>query len=398
MPKKIDDQFDESTKDWLNSQKKSTLRTYKTYWRYFVEFAGLTGDQILERRKADKEHTWEKKVIEFKQWLIDKGQSENSATTATSIIRGFFSFHRLELEFRRSEKMRLKEAKRKYEDYRFSLEDFQKMYNVADLEERYVVTAGKSFGLRAGDFLALTRGDVEPYIDREVPISIGEYATQKEAIPAYPFVDSDAQPVIKLMIEKMDREGRTKAEDRILKFRNKIQLTRVLKRLIEKAGITTGTKRVRFHCLRKFLIDHISSFMSESKWKQIVGKKISEGAYVSPDTLRDDYTRAMAETCFSKRIGERDIQQMAKKEALLAIAKTMGITDRQLRRIFIMRRAKHIKDEIEAIEEAIKQRRSGQTNEADCQKIVEEQDLEPYLENGWQVQAVLPSGRVVIER
>lgn len=35
---------------------------------------------------------------------------------------------------------------------------------------------------------------------------------------------------------------------------------------------------------------------------------------------------------------------------------------------------------------------------ADCQKIVAESELETYLNDGWHVAAVLPSGKIVIER
>jgi integrase len=324
--------MDKATEEWINSYKKSSKETYKTLWRYFLEFTGLTGDQILESRKADKKYAWEKKVIEFKDWLINiKGQSENSAKTATSTVRGFFSYHRLSLKFRHSESVRLTETKPKFIDYRFSRDDLKKMNDVADLQEKYVLTAGKSFGLRAGDFLKLTRGDLEPYLDRPVPISIGEYATQKESVKAFPFIDSDALPVIKLIIEKMDREGKTKPTDRILKFSYPIQLTRVIRRITEKAGIKIGSKRVRFHCLRKFIIDRLSSFMSESKWKQIVGKKISEGAYVSPDSLRDDYERTMKETCFSKIVDESDMEKIAKKQILLNVLKNIQ-TEKHRRR------------------------------------------------------------------
>jgi len=34
----------------------------------------------------------------------------------------------------------------------------------------------------------------------------------------------------------------------------------------------------------------------------------------------------------------------------------------------------------------------------DCQKIVCEDELEGYLRRGWKVQAVLPSGKIVIEK
>jgi predicted nucleic acid-binding Zn-ribbon protein len=60
--------------------------------------------------------------------------------------------------------------------------------------------------------------------------------------------------------------------------------------------IENGTihgKRVRFHCLRKFLIDRLSAYAGESQWKQIVGKSIDEGAYVSQDQLKGVFQRAM---------------------------------------------------------------------------------------------------------
>ena len=213
--KKAKDWFsnDKATHEWLDSMKKSSRATYQTMWKYFLEFTRITGDAILESRKVDKDYMWEKKVIEFKQWMIDaKKQSENSASLGAASVRSFFAYHRMPLQFRRTESARLREAKRKTEDYRFSREDLKKMADVADLTEKYVIVAGKSFGLRAGDFLALTRGDLEPYINRDVPICIGPYATQKESVKAYPFVDSDAQPIVKLMLEKWivkDAQART---------------------------------------------------------------------------------------------------------------------------------------------------------------------------------------------
>ncbi len=139
---------------------------------------------------------------------------------------------------------------------------------------------------------------MEPNLEKEPPISIGPYRTQKESVSAFPFIDSDAKPVVKLMLEKMTREGRTNPKDKILLYADEIQLTRVLKRCVDKAGINSGGRQVRFHCLRKFLADHLSSIMSESKWKLILGKTVSESAYISPDDLAKDYARAMTETTF----------------------------------------------------------------------------------------------------
>jgi len=39
-----------------------------------------------------------------------------------------------------------------------------------------------------------------------------------------------------------------------------------------------------------------------------------------------------------------------------------------------------------------------ETEEKDCQKVVVESELEQYLARGWRVQAVLPSGKIVVEK
>lgn len=425
---------DKATHEWLNSMKKSSRNTYQTQWKNFVKFTGKTGDQIVAERKTDKNYAWEKKVIEFKQWLIDKGLSEHTATTAVGTARSFFAFHRMELKFRRTESTRLAKAKRKTEDYRFSRDDLKKMADVAGLEEQYVVVAGKSFGLRAGDFLKLTRGDLEPYINREVPISIGEYGTQKESVKAYPFIDSDTQPIIKTMLENMDRQGRTKDSERMITHKHTIQLSRVLKRVAEKAGIEHGNKIIRFHCLRKFLIDHLSSYMSESKWKQIVGKKISEGAYVSPDSLQSDYRRVMSETTFQKaaisenalrikvhfdglrkylpaEIVDRMEQEAAGKDlrtvipessleakAIQRIADRAGIDLMSEEEPAQMLSKDAIELEKEQIRRERKRKQTDNCQNGNCQRIVGEEELPALLSEGWHVAAVLPSGKVVVEK
>jgi hypothetical protein len=400
----IEDKFpnDKATIEWLKAQKKRTMYVYDFGWRLFLEFMGMNGDKIIEDRKNDKDFKWEKRTLEFKNWIMEtKNLGDHSAVSATTAVRSFFSYYRLDLHFKRTESARLTEASRKTEDYRFSVEDFKKMSDVGNLTEQYIVTAGKSFGLRAGDFIRLKRGDLEPYLDRPVPISIGEIITLKEKVKAYPFIDTDALPVIKLMIDKMDREDKTKPTDKVLRC-NEIQLTRILKRLTQKAGLKTGNKLVRFHCLRKFLIDRISRFMSESKWKQIVGKKISESAYVSPEDLREDYLRAMGETTFTKPTFEGDIQKQIQKEALLAMAKTMGLSADSVKALFRKKAIKpnDIEGEIKVLEDLIGKKET-QHDGADCGENFEqisESQLLSYLKAGWQIVSKLQNGEVIVKR
>ena len=349
------DKFDAPTEEWLTAQKKSSESAYAYRWKLFLEFTGKTGAEILASRQSDKDFFWEKKTLDFKTWMLEeKKAAPHSAKGAATAVRSFFAYHRTGLVFRRQEKTSLKKSSRITEDYHFQLDDFAKMVAVSDLEEKYIITAGKSFGLRAEDFLKIKRGDLAPYIDREPPISIGELPTNKEDVKAFPFIDPDAKPVIKLLLEKMDREGRTKPTEKMLTYKDDIQLSRVLQRVVKKAGINVGDKEVRFHLLRKFLTDHLSSHMSESKWKQVVGKQISEGAYVSADSLREDYARVMPETCFSYQ-KSADIEKLAKKQALLAMTKAWGMSEVELKALF-RKKPTTTDEEIEEMERIVAER------------------------------------------
>lgn len=355
----------------------------------------MTGDQVLADRKQDEEHKWEKRGLAFKQWLMDKkGLSSYTATAAHMTVRGFFAYYYRELKYRRQEAKKAGERTRKTEDYRFVREDLKKMCDVADLTEKYVITAGKSFGFRAKDFLRLTRGDLTPYLDREVPIAIGPIGTGKEKVPAYPFIDADALPIIKLMIEQMDREGRTDPNERILTYSRTLTLSRVVRRVAKRTGIDFGNKRVRFHCLRKFLTDHLASHMSESKWKQVVGKSIDEKAYVSADELKKDYARAMTETCWTGIIAETDIERRVRKEMLKRDmekrAEELGISKDELKEMFA-------RFDLEDYKNWLREHPKTQTNGGNCQRVVSEEELGEYLRKGWKVQVVLSSGRIVVD-
>ncbi|MCJ7560080.1 hypothetical protein MUO79_05620 [Candidatus Bathyarchaeota archaeon] len=358
---------DKATLEWLNSQTNAKTRENYAYaFPFFLKFMHKTGDELLEMRKADATYEVEKQALACKNWVTkqpyktnpNKTYSDAHAKAVVTSARSFFAYYRMDLKFRRQEAVKLANAMPVQEKYKFMLDDFRRMFAVADLAEKYVLCVGKSFMLRAEDFVVRTRGDLEPYVNQEAPVCITQsgITTMKEHVPAFPFMDVDALPIIKLKLEQMTREGHVKPTDRMFTL-HKRELTRTLKRLCEKAGINTGNKTVKFHCLRAFGSDKLASYMSESKWKQVVGKKIHESAYVSADELRKDFIRAMPDLTINKREQTGDIAQMAKLEALKAIAQTMGINTTD---VFKMRKAVSMPEQISALENLVeKQGKSG---------------------------------------
>jgi integrase len=417
---------DEATIDWLMSYKSSTRSTYRGAFVYFMQFTGKTGTEILNDRKKDTEKRWERKVLAFHQWMLQqpvkrvKGisyqqgtQSESSAAGATRVVMSFFSFYDKPLKFR-SRAANLRRPRRKTDDYLFSRDELKKMADVANLKEKYVLIVGKSLGLRVGDFVRLTRENFEPYIKEserlhsEPPIQIGEIITGKENIPAHPFIDTDALPVVEAMLSEMARRGKTAPTDRLITFKTADSTGQILKKLAERACIDTGTKRVRFHCLRKFLIDRLANHMSESKWKQIVGKVCGETAYVTAEA-REAYKRAMVDTTFSK-LEEKDRDKF---ETLKMLAKALGITEEQMTLHFTKQKAVTLPAQIIVLEKIIESKgfadkitsnqhfekeivKDNCTDGKHCQRLVTEQELEGLLTQGWRIVMCLPSGRIVV--
>jgi len=235
-------------------------------------------------------------MLNYRKYILSKGKSQNYAVGQVMTVRGFYAYYRMPLMLRKQESRKLSEKNRTTTDYQFDKEDLAKMALAGNLKERYVLLVGKSVGLRASDFLGFTYGNFRSLkLDNEAPLALGETKTQKESVRAYPFLDSDAIPIVKAWL---DSHKDAKDSDKILDD-TEDNLSVILQTLCKKAGMeiddhgTIHGKRVRFHCLRKFLIDRLSATSSESQWKQIVGKTIDEAAYVSQDQLRGIFTRAM---------------------------------------------------------------------------------------------------------
>lgn len=294
----------------------------------------MTGAQLLESKRNDKNFEWEKKVIAFKQWMktqkTPKGDfySDNAANTAINTLRSFFDYYRTPLLFNQNENRKLNgKAHRVTRDYMLTNDDLAKMVLVGNLREKYVVLQGKSFGLRAGDFASLTYGCFRSInLDGEAPIFLGEFQTQKEGVIAFPFIDSDALPILKAVLDS----NKDKPDSERIITINEDELSSIIQKLAQKANINLDGKNLRFHCFRKYLIDRLSSMMSESKWKQIVGKALSEDAYVSSFELRESYSKAMKLTTVftngngkvSKVVEEMQVEfQLAKSQLAEVIAK-----------------------------------------------------------------------------
>lgn len=291
---------DRNHETWLAQYPKGSRRQYERAWRYWEKYIEpKTEAWILDNLQSED---WGAHLVNFRRSLSQKPKhrgkgtlSDNTTKLYANSIRAYLRYVGAALSLNKTQKFTLTKIENMPEtDYPFNLKVKEVLMRVADPIEDYVLCAGVSFGLRASDFIKITRGQLEPLIHLEPPIQLGEIVTIKEGIKAYPFIDRDAKESIERLLRIMDREGRTDPDEPMLQFRTSYktrELNGILKGLFEKAGVSLGEFRVRFHILRKFITDQLASVCAEDKWKHFVGKK-TRSPYVSQEG-REAYTKVM---------------------------------------------------------------------------------------------------------
>lgn len=337
---------------WINSGfRKSTVDNYKLGYKLFIRFmnetegGGWDDKRLIREREEDlrtRTFAFEHKLLEFFEWmktlvqedrevLVQRrkyrttpykikikggnGLSDNTRATYTHGVRSFFSFHRLDLKFTRQQSRILnREPKPIIRYYDFTLQDIKRMTRIAKPKERYILLVGRSIGLRAGDFVSLKQGSFLAHFDEEPPCSLGEIWTEKEGAYAKPFLDADAKEAAESWLTILKAKGCYDPEKRMIEIEEE-ELTQNLKRLVKRARIETGGEQIRFHSLRVFLVTRLSKVLEENRWKQIVGKKVPEKAYVKPFEIREDFKKVIPLIAVSDQsFGSRDELEMLRRE------------------------------------------------------------------------------------
>ena len=311
---------------WLDEYKSGSRIQAVRAWTFWIRYMeDKNEDWILKNLNTED---WGTHLVNFRRWLEKQPKqrgggtlSDNTTKSLAALIRGYFVHLGAPLRLSRKQRRELTKVESlAIRDFPFNINTKEGLMRVANEIEDYIVCAGISFGLRVGDFIKFNRGQLEPLLNQEPPIPIGEVGTKKRGVKAYPFIDRDAKEAIQKLLQVMDREGRTDADELMLKLgaKNKgNEVNRILKNLFRKADIPTGNFVIRFHILRKFVTDQLASVCSSDKWKWFVGKK-STSPYVSREG-REAYREVMKFTCIDhENIAlPKDIQKLQEQMAEL---------------------------------------------------------------------------------
>jgi integrase len=240
-----------------------TRREYRNGLQRFSAWFGKSADEILEIRKADLKSDdtfarkrFERELEKFHAYLKapkpqGEGAASNSAKTLCSGLRQFFRLYEVPLTLRRGSPIGKSQVTDK--TFPLTIEDVRRMFAVADMKQRVMLSMAKDLGLRIGDFVRIKK-DL-PDLNQEPPIAF-DVMTHKEGVLAKCHLSAETVELLKTYVPMLANNPNpylfpSNSEG----FLKEDTIGWNLKQLAEKAGLTIPSgKRLTFHAFRKLFI------------------------------------------------------------------------------------------------------------------------------------------------
>jgi site-specific recombinase XerD len=321
-----------SVQEFLNSiNNPRTRKSYRYGLNKFAEWFSKPAEEILAMRQEDltqkpgenlveyrnRAARFEKEIEKFHSHLIENGYSINSARNMTLGIRQLFRYYQMPVTMRSGSKV--SQTVKTTKNFPLMIEHVRKLFQVANLKESMVLSLAVDTGLRISDFLKIKKTDLPP-LDAEPPIAF-TLLTQKEKIPAHCFLSKETVNQLKTYLPTLKKKnneylfasnGKSHISDEAV--------SKMLKRLANKAQIDLNGKSLTFHCFRKmFLSASIDSGIGLTAGKKLCGKAIarSDDTYLTTVKLREKFIQ-LKKFLTIKHVTKLEGQELEKLGSLVA--------------------------------------------------------------------------------
>jgi site-specific recombinase XerD len=284
----------------------STKKGYKFGLKEFVEWFGKPAEEILKMRQYDltqkagenlieyknRAARFEKEIEKFHSYLLEKPNNPykiNSARNMTLGIRQFFRYYQMPVTMRLGSKV--SQTAQTTKNFPLTIEHVRKMYDVADLKERTILSMAVDTGLRISDFISIKKTDL-PSLEEEPPIAF-TLLTLKEKIIANCFLSQESVGLLKTYLPTLQKKSNIYLVSSNEKSHISDEaISKMLNRLAEKAQIDFNGKSLSFNCFRKmFLSTSVDSGIGLTAGKLMCGKAIpkSGSTYLTTVKLREKF-------------------------------------------------------------------------------------------------------------
>jgi len=295
-----------SVKEFLDSViNPNTRKGYRVGIKKFHEWFNKSPREILEARKDDltqrsgedlieyrnRAARFEREIEKFHGHLLKQGYTTNTARGMTIGIRQLFRYYQMPIRIRAGSKVT--KTVKTTRNFPLRIEHVRKMFDVADLRERVILSMATDLGLRISDFIKIKKKDL-PLLDQEPPVTF-DVMTGKEEVVAHGFLSAETTELLGVYLPTLQKKenpylfpsnGKRPISDE--------WLNQLLRKLAEKAQIELNGKSLTFHCFRKmFLSASIDSGIGLTAGKKLCGKAIarSDDTYLTTVKLREKFVQ-----------------------------------------------------------------------------------------------------------
>lgn len=387
----------------------------------FCRYCGLDPDALVGLSSNEASRLCQS----YTDHLRDKGCSVRYANVSQAYLRTFFRENGFEGKRELNVERYYQPTRyRKKAEYVPTPEEIYRMgYAAGSAKNRAMVFMLYTSGLRNSTLRALRYGDVRKELETglnviKIPVYPGmkkvSPAACKGDIPYYTFIDDETAKALREYLEwRRKRFGDVADEEPLFCSdsnqipREEQRLTPVskngLERMVKRAARQAGVKRWRDvtpKCLRKAYEAALRNNRIDPKDQEFLMGHILPGTqdpyydYTETEELRKKYTKI---EFFPHR--KASTEELRKKQ-VLDTAKLLGFPEERIKRV------EEALAKYETVDEAMNEIRKltlegykvSEKSNNDPKKIIDEDELENYLDEGWDVETVLPSGRILIKK
>lgn len=376
----------------------------RAFDRVFGEPAEVVVDKV-KRGELDAFSVFDRFVSE----LDGSGLSPHSISGYVNRVRQYFAYNDVVLD---KSAFRVKVGLPRVEgpdDRAPTVEELRRILSWGKLRTKALILVLSSSGMRLGEAIKLKVEDVD-FGSRPVRITLSPKVASKTGKGRIAYISDEAAEYLKQYLGERINDPESwvfPSEADETRHMSEDRAWRTIIECVEKAGLgksrektVHGRRKIHPHSFRKFFFSKVVGVIGETAAHAMMG----HGSYLKTYYKRTeeeraaDYLKCMPHLAiFGESPDMGRLKEEAKLEAIRVFAQALGIDPLRLRieKQKELGREPSNEEEIEAIQSEIKRLRVGNN---DPKKIVMEDELPRYLAEGWDVQTVLPSGKILIRK
>ena len=337
---------------------------------------------------------WDVKLDQFVNWLTrTKGFTKKVSSSIHCTIKSLIKYNsRLKLSIG-TPSVGLPESLKP-----ITMDEFKKMFAVATLQQRWLLTGLKDSGMSREDFLELTYGDIKESFEKGLDFIPLKVSRRKEQLHYETFLGPNAVETLRLYLDIRKRRGEVITDKSFLTVQDIVpyeklalnSLSKTVMRIGERVGIKASPHRLR-KMFDTYLALKVRHPIILKYW---MGHKLKmsdiEASYIIPPT--PEQLKLYQEAYPNIDLTGGTLEERAKKAAKEQLEAMLTPEQRELLHKAYMRKGEPAKI-------PPKPKREKDCNGEHCEfKQVNESELLQCLKDGWQVIHKLSNGDIIVKR